>query len=230
MQFTPIARIRTDLPEKFGVPRQSGLVPELTGTIVFEPAYRHPDAVRELESFSHIWLIFVFSEAVRERWAATVRPPRLGGNSHVGVFASRSPFRPNPIGLSCVRLDRVERETPLGPVLHVSGVDLMDGTPILDIKPYLPYADSHPDARGGFVDEVSRSPLEVVIPEEWQRLVPAGKLAALRGVLAQDPRPPYQNDPERIYGFAFAGRDVRFRVDGDVLTVCEVVALPPDGP
>jgi tRNA-Thr(GGU) m(6)t(6)A37 methyltransferase TsaA len=229
ISVTPIARIRTDLPTKFGVPRQSGLVPELTGTIIFEPAYRHPDAIRGMELFSHLWLIFLFSGAVRDQWSATVRPPRLGGNTHVGVFATRSPFRPNPIGMSCVRLDGVEAESPLGPVIHVSGIDLMDGTPILDIKPYLPYTDSHPEAYSGFVADLPHPSLEVVIPEEWQRMVPAGKLAALRGVLAQDPRPSYQVDPDRIYGFAFAGTDVRFRVDGDVLTVCEIVELPAEG-
>jgi tRNA-Thr(GGU) m(6)t(6)A37 methyltransferase TsaA len=226
ISFTPIARIHTDLPTKFGVPRQPGLVPELTGRIVFEPAYRHPDAVRGLERFSHIWLVFMFSGAMREGWSATVRPPRLGGNTHVGVFASRSPFRPNPIGLSCVRLDRVDATTPDGPVLHVSGIDLMDGTPILDIKPYLPYTDSHPEATSGFVADLSHERLVVVIPEEWARLVPPGKLEVLRGVLTQDPRPSYQDDPERVYGFAFAGVDVRFRVEGHVLTVCEVVASP----
>lgn len=226
--ITPIARIHTDLPTKFGVPRQAGLVPELSGAIVFEPAYRNPDAVRDLESFSHIWLIFLFSDAVRDQWSATVRPPRLGGNTHVGVFATRSPFRPNPIGMSCVRLDRVEIETPQGPVIHVSGIDLMDGTPIIDIKPYLPYTDSHPEAQSGVFADLSHETLQVVIPEEWQRLVPAGKIGALRGILAQDPRPPYQDDPDRVYGFAFAGTDVRFRVEGDVLTVCEIVILPPE--
>lgn len=226
--LTTIARIRTDLPAKFGVPRQSGLVPELTGTIVFEPAYRHPDAVRGLDAFSHIWLVWVFSEALRDGWSATVRPPRLGGNTHVGVFATRSPYRPNPIGLSAVRLDHVEPDTPQGPLLHVSGIDLVDGTPILDIKPYLPYADSYPDARSGFVTGVSQLRIEVVIPEEWRALVPPGKLEALRGVLAQDPRPPYQDDPDRVYGFPFAGTDVRFRVVGNVLTVCEIVVLPPE--
>lgn len=226
LAVTPIARIRTDLPTKFGVPRQSGLVPELTGTIIFEPAYRHPDAIRGLEAFSHLWVVFVFSEAVRSQWSATVRPPRLGGNTHVGVFATRSPFRPNPIGMSCVKMDRVDPETPQGPIIHVSGIDLMDGTPILDIKPYVPYTDSYPEARSGFVADLSQVPLHVVIPQEWQDLVPAGKLAALRGVLEQDPRPSYQRDPDRVYGFMFAGTDVRFRVDGDVLTVCEIVELP----
>ena len=225
--LSPIARIRTDLPTKFGVPRQSGLVPGLTGTIVFEPAYRHPDAVRGLDAFSHIWLVFVFSEALRDGWSATVRPPRLGGNTHVGVFATRSPFRPNPIGISCVRLERVEPNTPQGPMIHVSGIDLMDQTPILDIKPYVPYADSHPDARSGFVTAGPEATLEVVIPEEWLSRVPPGKLPALRGILAQDPRPPYQDDPDRVYGFAFAGTDVRFRVADGLLTVCEIVVLSP---
>jgi len=226
MTVTPIARIRTDLPTKFGVPRQPGLVPELTGTIVFEPTYRHPDAVRGLDEFSHIWLVFLCSGAMRAGWSATVRPPRLGGNAHVGVFATRSPFRPNPIGLSCVRLDQVESETPDGPVLHVSGIDLMDGTPILDIKPYLPYTDNVPDATSGFASGLSHGELEVVIPEEWQGPLPPGKLPALRGILAQDPRPSYQHDPDRVYGFEFAGTDVRFRVDGDTLTVCEIEVLP----
>jgi tRNA (adenine37-N6)-methyltransferase len=226
--FSPIARIRTDLPTKFGVPRQSGLVPELTGTIVFEPAYRHPDAVRGLDAFSHAWLVFVFSDAMRDGWSATVRPPRLGGNIHVGVFATRSPFRPNPIGISSVRVDAIESDTPQGPLIHVSGIDLMDGTPILDIKPYVSYTDSHPDARSGFVGDVSRTPLQVVIPDEWLPFVPPGKIGALRGILAQDPRPSYQKDPGRTYGFAFAGRDVRFRVEDDVLTVCEIVDLSPD--
>jgi len=226
LTVTPVARIHTDLPTKFGVPRQPGLVPELTGRIVFEAAYRHPDAVRGLEAFSHIWLVFIFSGAMREGWSATVRPPRLGGNTHVGVFASRSPFRPNPIGLSCVKLDRIYAETPQGPVLHVSGIDLMDGTPIIDIKPYLPYTDSYPDAASGFVTDASQRTLEVVIPEEWQQLVPPGKLPALRGILAQDPRPSYQDDPDRVYGFEFAGTDVRFRVEAGTLTVCEIVEFP----
>src|SRR5690606_15242653 len=170
LTVTPVARIHTDLPTKFGVPRQPGLVRELTGRIVFEAAYRHPDALRGLEAFSYIWLVFIFSGAMREGWSATVRPPRLGGNTHVGVFASRSPFRPNPIGLSCVRLDRVEQETPQGPVLHVSGIDLMDGTPIIDIKPYLPYTDSYPDAASGFVTDASQRTRAAVSPQAGQVL------------------------------------------------------------
>ena len=210
-----IARIHTDFPEKFGVPRQSGLVDELRAQIVFEPPYRNPDAVRGLEGFSHIWLIWQFDRALRDTWSPTVRPPRLGGNRRMGVFATRSPFRPNAIGLSSVRLERVEAETPRGPVLHVRGADLVDGTPIFDIKPYLPYADSHPDARGGFTDPIARKLLRVSAPEELREKFPAGLL----GVLENDPRPRYQDDPERVYGLSFGGWTVRFRVVGEELTV-----------
>ena len=219
-----IARIHTDFPEKFGIPRQSGLVDTLRGEIVFEPEFRNPDAVRGLEGFSHIWLIWAFSQAVRDSWSPTVRPPRLGGNVRIGVFATRSPFRPNPIGLSSVRLERVELTADLGPVLHVRGADLVDGTPIFDIKPYIPYGDSHPDAVGGFASAPAGETLTVVIPPDLLERVPEGRREALRGVLAQDPRPHYQNDPERVYGFTFAGMEVRFCVAGTVLTVREIIA------
>ena len=217
-----IARIRTELPEKFGVPRQSGLVEELEGHVVFEPEYRNPDAVRGLEEFSHIWLIWQFSQAVREDWSPTVRPPRLGGNRRMGVFATRSPFRPNAMGLSSVQLDRVELHPQLGPVLHVRGADLMDGTPIFDIKPYLAYTDSHPQATGGFAAVPAGETLSVSIPPALLAQVPAERQEALRGVLAQDPRPHYQKDPERVYGFSFAGFEVRFTVDGNQLTVRDI--------
>ena len=216
-----IARIHTDFPTKFGVPRQSGLVEDLEATVVFEPDYRIPEAVRGLEEFSHIWLIWQFSQS--KGWSPTVRPPRLGGNQRLGVFATRSPFRPNPIGLSSVRLTGMERHPTLGPVLHVAGADLVDGTPILDIKPYLPYGDCRPDATGGFTDRRQRQVLEVVLEEPWRFLVPPDRLAALTGVLAQDPRPSYQHDPSRVYGLGFAGLDVRFTVDGTCLTVVEIL-------
>ena len=217
-----IARIRTELPEKFGVPRQSGLVPQLRGRVIFEPEYRNPDAVRGLEDFSHIWLIWQFSRAVREGWSSTVRPPRLGGNRRMGVFATRSPFRPNALGLSSVRLDRVELDPALGPVLHVSGADLMDGTPIFDIKPYLPYTDSHPQAAGGFTDGLAHAPLTVACDPALLEHIPADSREGLLGVLAGDPRPRYQEDPQRVYGLSFAGRNVKFTVDGDRLTVIAV--------
>ena len=217
-----IARIRTELPEKFGVPRQSGLVPQLRGRVIFEPEYRNPDAVRGLEDFSHIWLIWQFSRAVREGWSPTVRPPRLGGNRRMGVFATRSPFRPNALGLSSVRLDRVELDPALGPVLHVSGADLMDGTPIFDIKPYLPYTDSHPQATGGFTDGLAHEPLTVECSPALLEHSPADCREGLFGVLAGDPRPRYQEDPQRVYGLSFAGRNVKFTVDGDRLTVIAV--------
>ena len=217
-----IARIRTELPEKFGVPRQSGLVPQLRGRVIFEPEYRNPDAVRGLEDFSHIWLIWQFSRAVREGWSPTVRPPRLGGNRRMGVFATRSPFRPNALGLSSVRLDRVELDPALGPVLHVSGADLMDGTPIFDIKPYLPYTDSHPQATGGFTDGLAHEPLTVECAPALLEHIPADSREGLLGVLAGDPRPRYQEDPQRVYGLSVAGRNVKFTVDGDRLTVIAV--------
>jgi len=217
-----IARIHTEFPTKFGVPRQSGLVDSLQASIVFEEEYRDPSALRGLEGFSHLWLIWQFSEAVREGWSPTVRPPRLGGNTRMGVFATRSPFRPNAIGLSSVKIRDIRLHTPQGPVIVVSGADLMDGTPILDIKPYLPFTDSHPDALGGFAEPVRERSLAVDIPTEWLALVPEEKRQALHDVLAQDPRPSYQNDPDRIYGMEFGGLEIRFRVEEDRLTVCEV--------
>lgn len=217
-----IAHIHTDLPEKFGVPRQSGLVPQLQGTIVFEPDYRNPDALRGLEGFSHLWLIFRFHRAEREGWSPTVRPPRLGGNRRMGVFATRSPFRPNNLGLSCVKLEGVSRDEKLGPVIRVSGADLVDGTPILDIKPYLPYADCPRDATGGFTDPLEAEPLEVECDEALLAGLEAQQRAGLMGVLACDPRPRYQEDPERVYGLAFAGKNVKFTVRDRVLTVLAV--------
>lgn len=218
-----IATIRSDFPTKFGIPRQSGLVEELRATVVFEPEYRSPDALRGLEDFSHLWLIWQFSEAVRDKWSPTVRPPRLGGNTRMGVFATRSPFRPNPIGLSCVRLEGIRREPELGHVLEVSGADLMDGTPILDIKPYLPYGDCHPDAVGGFASAPAGAVLEVEIPPSLLAQVPEDRREALIGVLAQDPRPHYQKDSDRVYGFGFAGLEVRFTVSEGHLTVREIL-------
>ena len=220
-----IANIHSDFPTKFGIPRQSGLVEELTAKIVFTPDYRAPEAVRGLEDFSHIWLIWQFSKAVREHWSPTVRPPRLGGNTRMGVFATRSPFRPNAIGLSCVRLLKVEPNTPEGPVLTVAGADLMDGTPILDIKPYIPYADCQPEATGGFTDTSGDFLLKVEFPPELLSMVPEDRREALIGVLRHDPRPSYQRKPERVYGMEFAGWNIRFRVEGDILLVvdCEKV-------
>ena len=217
-----IAHIRSDFPSKFGIPRQSGLVDKLRATVVFEPEYRNADALRGLDGFSHIWLIWEFSAAVRETWSPTVRPPRLGGNARIGVFATRSPFRPNPIGLSSVILEGIELTELLGPVLHVAGADLMDGTPIYDIKPYLPYADSHPDAVGGFAAQPAGAALKVEFPGTLLESVPTDRREALIQVLAQDPRPSYQDDPDRVYGFTFAGCNIRFSVSGELLTVLEV--------
>lgn len=217
-----IANIHSDFPTKFGIPRQSGLVEELTAQIVFSPEYRVPEAVRGLEEFSHIWLVWQFSGAVREDWSPTVRPPRLGGNTRMGVFSTRSPFRPNAIGLSCVRLLKVAPNTPEGPVLTVAGADLMDGTPILDIKPYIPYADCKPEATGGFTDRAGDFLLHVEFPPALLERVPENRREALIGVLSHDPRPSYQRNPERVYGMEFAGVNVRFRVAEDILTVLEV--------
>ena len=225
MIIRPIGHIHTDFSEKFGIPRQSGLVDALKSTIVFEPEYRNPDALRGLEGFSHLWLLWSFSKAIRPDWSPTVRPPRLGGNTRMGVFATRSPFRPNPIGLSSVKLDRIEQHPDLGPLLHVSGADLLDGTPIFDIKPYLPYTDSHPEALGGFTAGYQGYHLEVVFPPSLLERVPPEDREALLGVLAQDPRPSYQEDPERIYGMAFGGVDVKFKVADGVLTVTAVQSL-----
>ena len=222
--MTPIAHIHSDFAEKFGVPRQSGLVEELEADIVFEPAYQNPDALRGLEDFSHIWLIWVFDRAIRDTWSPTVRPPRLGGNTRMGVFATRSPFRPNPIALSCVKLAGI-RQTAEGPVLRVRGADLVNGTPILDIKPYIPYADCHPDAAEGFTGQTQFHRLQVQFPPELLAQVPQADRAALTGVLAGDPRPSYQHDPQRVYGMEFAGLEVHFTVDGAQLTVRDITLL-----
>ena len=218
----PIAHIRSDFSSKFGVPRQAGLVEELRAAIVFEPPYRVPEALRGIEGFSHLWLIWEFSKNKRQNWSPTVRPPRLGGNQRVGVFATRSPVRPNPIGLSCVKLEGVELSGPDGPVLVVSGADLVDGTPIFDIKPYIPYADCRPEAVGGFAGAAPEGALTVDIPPDLMERIPEDRRAALAGVLAQDPRPHYQDDPQRVYGFGFAGLEVRFRVADGVLTVVDI--------
>ena len=220
-----IARVHTAFSEKFGIPRQSGLAPSLRARIVFEPAFRRPEALRGLEGCSHIWLIWQFSQAVRDSWSATVRPPRLGGNTRIGVFATRSPFRPNNLGLSCVKLEGIEQHPQLGPVIHVSGADLMDGTPIFDIKPYIPYADSFPEALGGFTDSADAYLLQVVCPPELLTILPEDKQAAAVEVLSHDPRPSYQRSAHRVYGLPFAGFDIRFRVEDDTLTVTEVAAL-----
>ena len=219
----PVARIHSEFEGKFGVPRQSGLVEALEALVVFEPEYRDPAALRGLEGFSHVWLIWVFDQAVRQGWSPTVRPPRLGGNARLGVFATRSPFRPNPIALSAVTLAGIEDTREWGTVLRVRGADLMDGTPILDIKPYLPYADCRPEAVGGFASAPAGETLAVeCLPEIWEK-VPPERREALRAVLALDPRPRYQDDPERVYGFGFAGLEVRFSVAGDVLRVREIL-------
>ncbi|MBR5217900.1 MAG: tRNA (N6-threonylcarbamoyladenosine(37)-N6)-methyltransferase TrmO [Oscillospiraceae bacterium] len=225
VQMKIIARIHTAFPDKFGVPRQSGLVPELQDKIVFEPEFRNPDAVRCIEDYSHLWLIWQFSKAVREDWSPTVRPPRLGGNTRIGVFASRSPFRPNALGLSSVKLEKVEMDPQLGPVLYVSGVDMMDGTPIFDIKPYLVYADSHPDATGGLKGIRKGDPLQVIWCEDTLQQVPEEQQEALRAVLQEDPRPRYQEDPQRVYGMTFAGQNIKFRVEDRMLYVLEVEQL-----
>ena len=217
-----IARIHSDFPEKFGIPRQSGLVPALRAKIVFEPEYRNPDALRGIEGFSHLWLIWQFSAAVRDTWSPTVRPPRLGGNERVGVFATRSPFRPNAIGLSCVKLEGVRHEDGFGDVLIVAGADLMDGTPIYDIKPYIPYADCHPEATEGFTGQVEMQALTVEIPPELLARFPVEKRDALVGVLAQDPRPRYQADASRVYGLEFGGYEVKFTVSDQILTVTDI--------
>ena len=222
MIVKPVARIRTDFKEKFGIPRQSGRVDALEGVIVFEPDYRNPEALRGIEKFSHLWLIFDFSASHRAQWSPTVRPPRLGGNTRVGVFASRSPFRPNPIGLSCVRLLGTEQTAHEGTVLRVAGVDLLDGTPILDVKPYIPYADCRPDAVGSYADAHQHDRLEVVFPPELLERIPADKREAAVACLADDPRPSYQDDPERMYSMAFAGCDIHFCVNNGTLTVIRV--------
>lgn len=217
-----IARIKSDFPTKFGIPRQSGLVNSLRSTIIFEPEYRNPDALRGLEDYSHLWIIWQFSEATREEWSPTVRPPRLGGNTRMGVFATRSPFRPNAIGLSSVKLIGIEATKEYGTVIHVAGADLMDGTPIFDLKPYIPYGDCHPDAIGGFTDNAEDFLLQVHCPSALLSIVPENKREALLETLSHDPRPSYHRDPERIYGLEFAGLDVRFTVQNDLLTVKEI--------
>jgi tRNA-Thr(GGU) m(6)t(6)A37 methyltransferase TsaA len=220
-----IAYMHSDFPTKFGIPRQSGLVEELRSTIVFEPEFRNPDALRGIEGYSHLWLIWQFSEAVQETWSPTVRPPRLGGNTRMGVFATRSPFRPNSLGLSCVKLIGVEQTADHGTVLHVAGADLMDGTPIFDIKPYIPYGDAHPEATGGFTDTADDFLLKVDFPETLLSLLPEDKRSAALGVLSHDPRPSYQRKPGRVYGLSFAGFDIRFTVEEDTLHVVEVRSL-----
>lgn len=220
-----IARMRSDFPSKFGIPRQSGLVEELRSTIVFEPEFRNPDCLRGIEGYSHLWLIWQFSEAVRQDWSPTVRPPRLGGNARMGVFATRSPFRPNSLGLSSVKLLGVEQTAKDGTVLHVAGADLMDGTPIFDIKPYIPYGDCHIDATGGFTDTAEDFLLQVDFPFELLALLPEEKRQAAIGVLSHDPRPSYQRIPGRVYGLPFAGFDIRFTVEEKQLRVIEVNKL-----
>ena len=225
MRITPIAHIRTDFPEKFGIPRQPGVVEELKGRIVFEPEYRNPDMIRGLEEFSHIWLIWEFSKNLADdgssKFSPTVRPPRLGGNKRIGVFATRSPFRPNPIGLSVVKIEKISEDKGIGPVIHVLGADMVDGTPIYDIKPYIPYADSIPEAKGGFTDNMEYKTLKV----EWKwdnNDIPKNTKISLEKILSNDPRPHYQNDPDRVYGMSYAGYEVKFKVTGEVLTVLSV--------
>ncbi len=217
-----IAHIQSEFPDKFGIPRQSGLVEELKARIIFEPEYRTPEAFKGLEDFSHLWLIWGFSENIRSTWSPSVRPPRLGGNTRKGVFATRSPFRPNPLGLSSVKLERIEFHPVHGPVLHVSGADLMNNTPIFDIKPYIPYTDSHPEASEGFSGPHKNHHLTVCCPEEWLDKIPKSIREKLFAVLAQDPRPSYQNNPERIYGLRFSGLEVKFRIHDTRLTICSI--------
>lgn len=223
--FQVIARIHTAFPTKFGIPRQSGLVDELTASIIFEPEFRDPSALRGLEGYTHLWLLWHFSAVQKKGWSPTVRPPRLGGNTRMGVFATRSPFRPNPIGLSSVRLTGIDLHTPQGPVLQVAGADLMDGTPILDIKPYLPYVDCHTDATGGFALQSKGPVIQVDFPPALLAQVPPEQQQALISVLAQDPRPAYQSEPSRVYGMDFSGLRIRFTVADDCLTVCEIQRL-----
>lgn len=222
MQITPIAYMKSDFPSKFGIPRQSGLVEELQSTIIFHDEFRNADALRGIEGFSHLWLIWQFSKATGKPWSPTVRPPRLGGNTRMGVFATRSPFRPNSLGLSCVRLVGVEQTAQYGTVLHVAGADLLDGTPIFDIKPYVPYADSHPDALGGFTDHAGEFLLDIDFPAPLLEKVPASKRSALQGILSHDPRPSYQENSDRIYGLSFADMNIRFTVHENYLKVIDV--------
>ncbi len=217
-----IAHIKTDFPEKFGIPRQSGLASKTAGMIVFEPEYRNKTALAGLDGFSHLWLIWEFSENKNSEWSPTVRPPRLGGNKRVGVFATRSPNRPNPIGLSSVVLERIEYTEDCGPVIYVSGVDMLDNTPIYDIKPYLEYVDCHPDAVDGFAKDVKEYSLSVEIPDKFRKLLQDDKVQALTEILSQDPRPSYQDDSERVYGMKFSGFEIKFRVDNKTVYVCDV--------
>lgn len=225
MEIRKIAEIKNGYSDKFGIPRQSGLAPSVLSRIVFMPEYRVKEAFRDIEGYSHLWLIWEFSEAIRENWSPTVRPPRLGGNKRTGVFATRSPFRPNPIGLSCVKLEKIDFDTPEGPVLYVSGADLLSGTPIYDIKPYLAYADSYPDATGGFTDSTEKRRVSVNIPENLIKNIPENTLSAVIDILAEDPRPAYQNDPERLYKMDFDGYEFCFSVCENILTVTEVTKL-----
>lgn len=222
MQLKIIAHIRNDFTEKFGIPRQSGLVQAALSQIVFEPQYRNSEALRGMEQYTHLWLIWQFSEAVRDDWSPTVRPPRLGGNKRMGVFATRSPFRPNPLGLSCVKIEAIDLHTAEGPVITVSGADIMNGTPIYDIKPYLPYADSHAEASNGFALFDKGAQLRVEIPDELIKIIPDSKRAALNEILAQDPRPQYHNQPDRVYTMSFGGFEISFTVSGGTLTVCGI--------
>lgn len=223
IRFTPIAHIRSDFKEKFGIPRQSSLA-DTQAEIRFEPEYRAEEALRGLEAYSHIWLLWFFSESVFEpgKWSPTVRPPRLGGNTRMGVFATRSPFRPNPLGLSCVRLNRIDMKTSEGPVLHISGADLLDGTPVFDIKPYLPYVDSIPDAFGGFTEETKEYRLDIDFPERWRAEVSKEEYESLCQILRLDPRPAYQNAPERVYGMSYADMEIKFTVDQNLLHICKI--------
>ena len=222
LELKVIARIESDFPEKFGIPKQSGIVPALRSTIRFEPEFRNADALRGLDGFSHLWLLWIFSKNVRDTWKPTVRPPRLGGNTRLGVFVTRSSFRPNPIAMSCVKIEEIRPDSKDGPEIIVSGADLMDGTPIVDIKPYLPYADAISDAKGGFATAVANDKLPVTVPAELADALPEDKMDALKEILAQDPRPHYQDDPERIYGFPFAGKEIKFKVNEKGLSVVSI--------
>lgn len=222
MEIRPIAHIRTDYNEKFGIPRQSGLVPSALGKIIFLPEFRNPDALRGLEQYTHLWLLWEFSETIRSEWTPTVRPPRLGGNKRMGVFATRSPFRPNPIGLSCVKLEKITNDDKYGDIIIVSGVDIMDRTPIYDIKPYLPYVDSHPEASDGFALAQKEGTLTVNISDKIKSVIPSNKLQVLIDTLSQDPRPQYQNSPDRVYTMSYAGMDVSFTIEDKTLTVLRI--------
>lgn len=226
IKFTQIAHIRSDFKEKFGIPRQSGLA-NTHAKIILEPKYRVEEAFRGLETYSHIWLLWLFSESIleEEKWSPTVRPPRLGGNTRMGVFATRSPFRPNPIGLSCVRLERIEMKSPEGPVLHVAGADLLDGTPVLDIKPYLPYVDSVTESFGGFSENTKDYEMKIDFPETYKAYVSEEEYEVLCQLLRQDPRPSYQNDPKRVYGMSYADLEIKFTVSGDTLHLCEICRI-----